>query len=97
MFCNHGVMNDSCLVLFSKSSFPRIFFVFFSPSDQLVSVDKGEAVMAQREARTPRSVLVLGGTLFDTDGLRGQTGQRDESGKAASNREICLQSVLISL
>lgn len=69
------------------------YFVFFFPSDQLVSVDKGGAVMAQREARTPRSVLVLRGTLFDTDGLRGQTGQRDESGKAASNGKICLQSV----
>lgn len=52
MFCIHGVVNDSRLVLFSKSSFPHIFF--------FLRVDKGEAVMAQREGtEAPAACLSL--------------------------------------
>lgn len=63
MFCSHQVVNDLCLVRKAP------LLTYFFPRDKLLSADKEEGVMAQREPRKPRRVFVLEGTLFDTGGI----------------------------
>lgn len=78
------------LVPCAKSSSPHLLF---SPRDKLVSADKEEGVMAQREPQRPRCVFVLGGTLFDTGGISSTDLATWQPGNAGSSRKICLQSL----
>lgn len=93
MFCIHTVVNDSCLVLFSKCSFPPR--IFFHPSDKLVRADKGEVVMAQREARKPRHVFVLWRYSFWHRWPSTTHSTTWRSGNTEANRKICLQGLVV--
>lgn len=86
MFCNHGVVNDSRLVLFSKSSFPHIIFF---PLRQTGKCGQKRSCNGAAWSTESCRVFVLGGTLFNTGRLRLRT--RQQSGNAGSNSKICLQ------
>lgn len=92
MFCSHRVVNDWS-ALCSSPKAPLL--TYFFPSDKLVRSDKGEAVMAQREAREPRRDFILGGTRFDTGVLQPRT--QHDGMEMQDQTERCGLRVLISL
>lgn len=90
MFCIHGVVNDSRLVLFTKSSFPHIFFFSLRQTGKCGQRRSGNGAEWGTEAPPcvcPQRYSFWHRRPSTTDSTTWQPRN------ARSNRKICLQSL----